>query len=338
MSGIALVVVLIAQDPNDPMATAFERAARGVLGAEARIEITTSEADPPDDETVARAGGADGVVELGWSAESASIHCWVASEKRWVEREISFGAGGQRSERETLERGRLLGLAVATMFVEQAEAAREADARATRAAEPEPASPEPASPQASSVGPVGAPQPRDEPEPPLARERMSRGLEFAATASSGVGGTAAGFGALAGLRLAWTGPLWSRLFVAGRAGSIPVAQSNTRSLQLGAGLALSASPAAAPLELGVRADVFACYFEAAHLSEDDVEPDRKSRWQPGVDLLVEGGFRLAPSAGLFLGAGLEAVAGRTDIYTHGQRVAVVPVLRMLGEAGFRARF
>jgi hypothetical protein len=88
----------------------------------------------------------------------------------------------------------------------------------------------------------------------------------------------------------------------------------------------------------VRADLFACYFEAVHLSEDDAEPDRQSRWLPGADLLVEAGFRLAPSAGLFLGAGLEAVAGRTDIYTHGQRVAIMPVLRMLGEAGFRARF
>lgn len=340
MSGIALVVVLIAQAPSDPIATSFERAARGVLGEDARIEIATSAVDPSDDESVQRASGADGVVELSWSADRARIHCWVTSEKRWVEREISFGAAGPRSERETRERGRLLGLAVATMFGDQVEAAHEDDAPRAAAAvadvTPPPVLAPP--PQVSAAPPTGATE--QEPEPPRARgnESSPRGLEVAATASSGLGGTAAGVGALAALRLAWSGPLWTRFFVAGRAGSIPVAQANTRSLQLGSGLALSGSPGAMPIELGARLDLFASYFDATHLSEDDVEPDRKSRWLPGADLVLEGGVRVAPSAGLFVGAGLEAVTGRTDIYTHGQRVAVVPVLRIVGEAGFRARF
>jgi hypothetical protein len=327
VSGIALVVVLIAQGRGDPMAAAFERAVRGVLGPEARIEIATSELDPPDDESAARAGSADGVVELSWSAQRARINCWVVDEKRWVEREISFGASEPRSERETLERGRLLGLTVATMFAEEAEAPREVA---------------PALPEANAPAPPIQPvvmKLRDGPEPTKDGGRETkRGLEFAGTASWGIGGTAAGLGALAGLRLAWTGPLWSRFFVAGRAGSIPEAQATTRSLQLGAGLVLAASLAPLPLELGLRGDLFASYFEASHLSEDDVEPDRKSRWLPGGDLVLEGGYQLAPSAGLFVGGGVEAVAGRTDIYTHGERVAALPILRLLAEVGFRARF
>lgn len=339
MSGIALVVVLIAQSPGDPMATAFAKAARGVLGSESRIEVAASEDDPADDESVSRAGDADGVVELSWSADRARIHCWVAREQRWVDREISFGAPEPHSERETRERGRLLGLAVATMFVERVE--QKADtAAATGASSEPPVAPQPAppAPSAAVAPPTVSPRAGTASSARLAPSAAARTLEFAGTVSSGIRGTAGGLGALAGLRFAWAEPLWARFFVAGRAGNIPTAQASTRSVQLGAGLALAASPGHASMEVGARLDAFAYYFEASHLSEDDAEPDRRSRWLPGGDVMLEAGYRLAPSAGLFGGGGLELVAGRTDIYTHGQRVAVVPPLRFLGEIGFRANF
>ena len=182
------------------------------------------------------------------------------------------------------------------------------------------------------------PAPSEKTRAPHAPSLTERSFEFAGIASSGLGGTASGLGAAAGLRLSWLGPLSARFFVAGRAGSIAHAQASTRDAEFGGGLALAAPFRERRFELGLRGDLFASYFDATHLSEDDVTPDRRSRWLPGGDLIAESGFRFAENAGVFLGAGVEATLGKTDLYTHGQRVAVIPVLRAVGEMGFRIGF
>ena len=156
--------------------------------------------------------------------------------------------------------------------------------------------------------------------------------------SSGLHGSASGLGASAGVRFGLLGPVSGRLFLAGRGGSIPRAQATTRTALLGGGLALGFLPQASALELGLRLDAFGSYFDASHLSEDDEEPARRSRWQVGGDVVVEGGYHVTPSAGLFLGGGLEAMLGKTEIYTHQTWVAVVPPFRAVAELGFRVRF
>ena len=77
---------------------------------------------------------------------------------------------------------------------------------------------------------------------------------------------------------------------------------------------------------------------SAPAPEDDIVPDQQSRWLPGMDLVAEVGFHFADSAGLFAGAGIEGIYGKTEIYTHGEQVAVVPALRAVAEIGFRAGF
>lgn len=312
---------MIAQPVDDPLTAAFARAARGVLGDGASVQLIAVEADPPDEESVARAEGASGVVELSWTKDGAraSLHCYVTSERRWIDREITFGGGSGSGEREASEKGRLLGFAAATMFATYAPAQPE---RPT-------AAPKPPAPVVKPTLPS-----RDVPPAELAR----RTLEFAGVVSTGVKGTDGGLGALAGLRLRFHGPFWARAFVAGRAGSLPTAQASTRTALLGGGAVIAALPGSSRFELGLRLDGFASYFSASHLSEDDVVPDERSRWLPGADLVAEGGFRFAGSAGVFAGVGLEAVFGRTDVYTHGNRVAVVPPLRAIGEIGFRTGF
>src|SRR6185436_16556319 len=140
-----------------------------------------------------------------------------------------------------------------------------------------------------------------------------------------------GLGASAGVRLAWAGPIWARLFVAARGGNIELAQTTTGTGLIGAGLALAALRPAERFQLGLRIDAFASYFRASHLSEDAVTPANQSRCLPGGDLVAEAGLHLLGKTGLFLGGGVEAVVGRTDIYTHGTKVAVVPALRAVGE-------
>ncbi len=340
MLGTVLIVVFIGQTPGTVtcpagscaeglITSAFEQAARRVLGSEANLKFEVVASDPPDPESVARATGVDGVVELSFTPEEnkARVHCYVAKEQRWLDREISFGESRASVQSETVERGRLLGFAVASMFSGEAKA------------EPA-ASPPAAAPSKPAVAPP-APAPRPDSEPRSPAQGLphgTRSIEFAGIASSGVEGNAAGLGASAALRFLWTGPLWARLFVAGRTGNIPLAQASTRTALFGAGLALALLPERQPFELGARLDAFASYFEASHLSEDDVDPDRRSRWLPGGDLLAEGGVRVAGAAGVLLAAGVEATLGKTDIYTHGRQVAVVPPFRAVAELGFRTRF
>jgi len=314
--GVAIVVLVVAHGRGDPLLGAFEAAARSALGGDANFQIVTVEEDPPDEVSSAQAGAVDGVVELSWTADGrkARIHCYLSREQRWLDREITFGADTLGSAREAVERGRLLGFAVATMFYET----------------PEPLlSPAPTQLAQEAHAPA-----LNQALMPISARR--RTLEFAGQLSSGLGGTAAGLGAGAAFRLSMHGPLWARLFIAGRTGNIAAAQANTRNAMFGAGVAVALP--VRQFELGVRSDIFANYFEATHLSDDDVSPDKRSRWLPGADLLAEGGFQLAGSAGVFLSAGIEAVIGKTEIYTHGQRVAVVPPLRAIGEFGFRIGF
>lgn len=326
----ALVVLVIGSGHAQTVSSAFEAAARGVLGAGARIEVIQLDTLPSDDETVARARGIDGVVELIWTKDGTQtkVRCYVSKEQRWVDREISFGGAEATSAREVSERGRLLGYAVATMFTD----------------EDEPTPPASASDRATPPAPSAA-QPTARALPPALTEPVTeqaslarRAFEFSGVASSGLGGTASGLGAGAGVRASLGGVFSARVFFAGREGNIAHAQASTRDARLGAGLAIAVPLARRRLELGLRSDGFVSYFDATHFSEDDELPDRRSRWLPGADLVAEAGFRFAGNAGIFAGLGVEAVLGRTDLYTHGQHVAVVPVLRAVGELGFRIGF
>jgi hypothetical protein len=329
--GLTLIVLVIAEHVDGRATGAFERSARRALGSEANIEIQALSADPPDAESVSRAADADGVIELSWPGDGARarVHCYLTREARWVDREIDFGPGTASPERESSERGRLLGYAVATMFTEDKPVTSEPEP----VSKPEPPTPlEPDRDRRPSQLSTGA---------RTARRRAvthNKSVEVAGIASSGINGNAAGLGASAALRFSLLGPVWARLFVAARSGDIPLAQASTRTVLLGSGLTLAALPDDARFELGARLDGFAYYFGASHLSEDDTAPDTRSRWLAGADALAEAGVHLGAGSSLFLGGGIEAVFGRTDIYTHGKRVAVVPPLRAVGEFGFRTRF
>jgi hypothetical protein len=319
-----LIVIAIALEASDPTMVAFKHAAEGVLGPEAVVEVETTANDPPDQETAARGARADGIVELTLNAAdgSARLHCYLSREQRWLDREIAFGAGGPTSEREAAERGRLLGFAAATMFASDG-GAPPPDAPPVPPQRPPRTTPDRAPSQSSGA-------------PPATRRNLS--FEFAGTVSSGIGGTAAGLGATAAVRFRLSGLLGARAFLAGRAGSIPEAQSTTRTLEMGGGLAAQLLPEPSRWILGVRTDAMLSYFEAVHFSADDAVPDERARLLPGADLLLEPGFRLTDAVSLYAGAGVTAMLGTTTVHTHGKQVAVVPVLRAVGELGLRTGF
>jgi opacity protein-like surface antigen len=336
---VTLIVLVVAQNPDSDtcepglcggtaMASSFQRAVQRVLGTDARVQTQLVTRDPSDTESAAMSQGVDGVVELSFTPEGqkARLHCYVSRERRWFDREITFGESRGSAQSEVSERGRLLGFAVATMYASEAER------------EPAPTL-QPAKAE-SAPSPVQAPRApsQDRPPRPSRGDSGRRTVEFGAIVSSGIRGMASGLGASVGFRAGLAGPVWGRLFVAGRSGNIPEAQASTRTALLGGGLALALLPKSSSFELGARVDGFASYFDASHLSEDDVEPDLRSRWQAGGDVVAEGGFRITQGAGVFVGAGLEAVLGKTDIYTHNNLVAVVPSLRATAELQFRTQF
>jgi hypothetical protein len=359
----SVIVIVIGQQASDPSILALQRTLRGVLGADAHVQIEAAASDPPDSDSEAKAEHADGVVELVWEnhANSAKIHCFVKRDARWVDREIGFGDAKASSEREALERGRLVGFAVATMF------APEAESTSTAEREPAPGAGQP--PDHDSAAPSGTAQssesrpPVSEPArthaptgtktngtestetpateapgaPAASSSRTPRELEFAGIGSIGIGGSGGGLGAMAGVRFAAATPLWSRWFVGGRAGSIPQAQATTRTAFVGTGLALSSTDAG-PWQLGLRLDAFACYLEATHLSEDDPDPVRRSRLLGGLDLAGELGWHFTAGTAVSVAAGIEALSGKTEVYLHQAEVSTIPALRTIGELGIKTSF
>jgi hypothetical protein len=64
LGAAALVVLVVGSGHAQAGTTAFETAARGVLGGETKIQIIRLDEELSNEETVARANGVDGVVEL----------------------------------------------------------------------------------------------------------------------------------------------------------------------------------------------------------------------------------------------------------------------------------
>lgn len=329
LSPAVLVVLITSPVPVEPTTAPFERAARQVLGASAEVRVETLPTPLPDAAALARAGEADGVVELSWSERRsrAVLHCYIRSEQRWVDRTIAFSAADRDGDR-----GRLLGFAVASMFMDAPRFV------AARTASPVPHAPEPPPAAPSIVAPVTSADISEASAVAAAYKGVgTRSLEFAGVAAMGFGGSGEA-GARAVLSILVSEPLWLRLEVAARAGEIPVAQANVRRVQAGVGLAWSLLPERSALELRVRADALGGWMEVAHLSSDDVDSVRNHRWLLGADAVATLGYRVSTLATIYAGVGLEAMLGPTHVYTHGAEVATVPGLRAMGEAGFRTSF
>jgi len=344
---VVLVVFLISDQAGESTTRAFEQAALEVLGHDAKVEVEVVHEDPDDMFAIERAGAADGVIELSLNQHDteARLHCYIARLERWVSRSIVFDAGDEAGER-----ARMLGFAVASMFTPEVTDTEPEPSAANRTpSEPEPANNAPTTPAPkptlAKVGPsdtnssgVGVVDTGAKHEPSAGSPLGS--LDFSAVLAMGIQGEAESIGAAAGLGLPVAGPLWLRASLAGRTGEIPAAQANTRQLNLGLGLAWSLFRAGVSpsFEAVLRGDLLGSWFEVGHLSADDPSVVRKSRWQFGADLVLGAGLGLTSNALLYAGGGLEAMLGKTDIYTHGELVAVVPPLRLVGEVGVRTRF
>jgi hypothetical protein len=342
LSPTLLVVFVTSSARVDPTTVSFERAAHEVLGRNVEVRVQAVVNPLSDGDALERAGLADGVVELDWDRErrTALLHCYITHERRWVDRAVRFAA----ADRDT-DRGRMLGFAVASMFI---------DAPSISAAPGgEQASLEPTSAAAvkSVVGSDPAPSPWDAssgaepadvaPSPArLAAEGAGRDtLEFAGVATSGLGASSgAEVGALAALGMPLSDALSLRFQLAGRTGELAAAQANVRRVITGVGVAWNVLPDAHRFALRLRLDALGSWFQVSHLSSDDVASVENHGWLFGGDGVVTMGYRISSLLTFSAGVGLEAMSGQAHVFTHGVERATLSAFRGLGELGFLTHF
>jgi len=324
-----LIVLLLvaATDAKDATTFGMTAAARraleptGVVLVDARPEL------PSDAEALALADRvhARGVVELMWADEQhrrARLHLHLASDTDWLDREIDF-----LPEDAPAERGRTLGLALATMLAEHAAPAEHVDV-------PPPSEP----PPSTSVedAPRAIPATTGEPPPLRVAAKVRRAaLDLVGAGAVGLGGEAAGVGpSLSGRWLA-TDSLAARVAAGARFGALPAADASTLTVVFAAGGAVRLA-AAGDVEIGVRGDVLLTRFAARR--EQAGATLERSRWIGGADLLAEATWTAAPSTALVTAAGAEVAFGPTDVALGGVQVTRVPLARLVAEAGARVRF
>ena len=304
---------------SDPTAVALERAARDVLGADASIRVVQQATPIDDDAALARAGAADGVVEVSWHDDDRSVelHCYLARDRRWLDRTVTFDRDDADSER-----GRMLGFAIGSMLVAEKENQSRAEASVA--------------PQRASVPDETPDAPRNPPVP----ARQSRWLELGGSLTTGVNGSADALGVSVGLRWRIASSIHFATGLDASFGQIEEAQA-TRVFASGRlGLAFQPYEAKALGELGfgVNGELFLGWLSVTHFSEDDSAPDRQSRVIGGGRALAELSVGISQSASAFVGLGPVLVAGRTEIYTHGTLAATLPVLWLTAEIGVRTAF
>jgi hypothetical protein len=349
----ALLVVFVTSSARvDPTTVSFEQAAHEVLGPTAELRVEGVASPLSDGAALERAGLADGVVELSWNVarQTALLHCYIASEQRWVDRAIRFSPADREPDR-----GRMLGFAVASMFIDAPSFARARGGEQTLVEPPSgQASAGPTSVAAveSAVASPPAPSSRETaaasragladtspPEPMAGQSAGSDTLEFAGVAAAGLGASSgAEVGALAALGVPLSEPLSLRIQLAGRTGELAVAQANVRRVITGVGLAWNALPDAGRLALRLRVDALGSWFQLSHLSSDDVASVENHGWLFGGDAVATVGYKISALLTFSFGIGFEALSGETHVFTHGIERATLPAFRGLGELGFLTHF
>jgi hypothetical protein len=326
MSNTLTLVVLVASGGSaDPATGAMARATHDALGAQASVVVREAAANvPSDEEAIAaeKAAGADAVVVVRWRDAQhghAALRVHVARTGRWVDRALGFEASDADAER-----GRTIGFAVASML-------------------PEPTALQETAPPAAAP-PAAVPETKAAPEArPTPRTPPPHGAPVATLSLMGVGavgGDAEGFGgALAG---EWIALPWLALRVSGavRAGSIDAAHSNTLAAYGGAGVVWRPIVATLARRFGfeLRADYLLLYQSATRFATNSGSAETQSGGFSAIDGVAGASWLLAESVEALAGVGTEEVFGTRYIKVGDTRVAELPPLRLVIEAGIRARF
>jgi hypothetical protein len=363
---VTLVLLVAAGEAASPATTAMTQGARDAVGG-TLTEVRETPATPTDADALAAEGpsGPDAVAELIWrdaDHRRSTLRVHLRQSRRWIERSFAFAASDPPAER-----GRTLGFAVASILPEVAapgemppDCTPDANGRCVPGLASSPVSAPPSPP---GPAPASAPVPRPAPGPALLRApdatrsdssadespapvnaewlRDPRlGVDLLAAAATGIAGSAQTAGG--GAALEWSALRWLALRFGAieRAGSLDVAQAHTSTLVTSAGIALRPwqPTRSKPFSVSLRADYILVRESATHFDSDDPSPVTEARWVSGIDTFLDGGWLLSSQIGAVVGVGLEDVGSPTYVFTKDVRVATIPVLRAVAEAGFQLRF
>jgi hypothetical protein len=322
------------------------------LGADAKIAVERFEGSPPTLAALAsaaKARGATATARVLWreaGGAQVSLDVYLARDDRLAYRGLTFGPRDLPAER-----GRAIGLVLAALILAP-EAARPVTgerppatpgappAAATAPTEvPEVPGPKKAATLAPTITPVAASvQGKSE----LASPSLGRwAVEALTSAGVALGGAGGGLGGALAVRRLFGDRWGSRLALQARTGSVPAAQSSFVGAGLAGGLFVQLrpiGPVTPPWNLGARLDAILGYEMLTHFSDDDPAPVRRGRFLPLGAAWLEADWRIAPTAMLHAGMGLEIAGGTTEVIVRDLNVARLPLFRVVGEAGFRLRF
>jgi len=320
MSALLVVILVATGEAAHPATVGAAAAARELLGAALDVEVREMDVIPSDDraQSLGTALHAAAVVELAWdfpAHRQVRIRFHLDRRPGTPDRLILFDEGD-----DVAERGRTVGYAIASMMT-------------APAAEPI----RPAAPARPEVGPPVRPFARAE---SAAKPRTRGAVDVVAAGAMGVDGPAGGWGGSLSGRWYFATPWAARLGASARGGQVTEAQSTSLLIHAAAGVAWVPFPATrtTAFEWGARVDVLLMREQLTHFDSDDVVPVTSMRWLPGADAAVEGSWLFSPNAGFLGSFGAEFAFGRTDVTMHLEKVASIPPVRLVLQAGVRATF
>jgi hypothetical protein len=320
LSALVILLLVARGEAGEPTTLGAVRATHELLGPDLRVEVREVDTSPPDERALelGKDLGAAAIIELSWESpehRQARVHFHLEPHPGWNDRVIGFMAAD-----DMVERGRTVGFAIASML---------------------PASPHSAEPlRVWSAPPETSEREPQAPVTPRPARRWLGTVDALGSTALGIRGESPGWGGAASARWYFAPPFGVRLGVSARAGEIDPAQATTLHMHVAAGLGWVLVPATAERrwELGTRLDALAIRERLTHFDSDDTEPVDLARWLPGADAAIEGSWMFNSAAGLMASFATEVAFGKTDVTLHYARVATIPPLRLVFQAGVRASF
>ncbi len=302
---VVLAIVIATQNVDDQATESMRSTAAEALGGENTVEVRevdeASDAETLRIEHLVHAQTSAQIVWLDAAHTRARARVHVAETNRWTERTIVFAVVDTATER-----GRALGFAVTSMLPEEALAAN---------------------PHRGAKGADGA-----EPE-------LRTGIRLVALGSTGLGGTAGGYGASLAGEFFVTPAVAARLGFGGRQGAVPLLPGHD--LATYAALGVSVWPRRSSpdrrLAVGIRMDALVLNHSVTY-GGNNAATHQASKWLPGFDALAEIALSVSSALDVVTSLGIEASLGGTDLEIDGDVKDTIPVLRGVGEVGIRILF
>ncbi len=345
MSEPLIVVVLLAGQAGDPIATDILAATKQALGPSAVVlsEATTEPVGVSDANALAigERAHARAVARITWADAShtvARLHVHVGgATASWSDDEISFS-----SRDVSTEKARTVGYTLATMvqrIEQQAQAAeleekqqhdrqqqaREQDQRREQVerqrvvAEAARTSRDSATSSPHAVGQDGL-------------EIQAAAIGALADAATSLGGDARARWWLRGSRLG------VHAVVGARFGRVREADASSMTAFGGAGPSFRFFTLARGFELAAHIDVMLMRHAMTRAATATTAELSHDRWLGALDLALEASWSFSEQLGVMVASGAEVAFGTTTVSVGGSRVADIPPIRAIAEIGGRIRF